>query len=87
MRRLVTDTLVIAERNLVRLPRAPDLLLAFTVQPVMFVLLFVYVFGGAISTPRLRLRRLPDPRDHRPEHRLRRLRHRARARTRTSTRA
>ena len=51
MRRLVTDTLVIAERNLVRLPRAPDLLLAFTVQPIMFVLLFRYVFGGAISTP------------------------------------
>ena len=51
MRRLVSDTLVIAERNLVRLPRAPDLLIAFTVQPVMFVLLFVYVFGGAISTP------------------------------------
>ncbi len=51
MRRLVSDTLVVAERNLVRLPRAPDLLLAFTVQPVMFVLLFVYCFGGAISTP------------------------------------
>jgi len=51
MRRLVADTMVIAERNLVRLPRAPDLLLAFTVQPVMFVLLFVYVFGGAIVTP------------------------------------
>ena len=51
MRRLVTDTMVVAERNLVRLPRAPDLLLAFTVQPVMFVLLFVYVFGGAIATP------------------------------------
>jgi len=51
MRRLVSDTLVVAERNLVRLPRAPDLLLAFTVQPVMFVLLFVYVFGGAINTP------------------------------------
>src|SRR6188472_3430491 len=51
MRRLVTDTLVVAERNLIRLPRAPDLLLAFTVQPIMFVLLFVYVFGGAISTP------------------------------------
>ena len=51
MRRLVTDTLVIAERNLVRLPRAPDLLLAFTVQPIMFVLLFRYVFGGAIQTP------------------------------------
>jgi ABC transporter DrrB family efflux protein len=51
MRRLVSDTMVMAERNLVRLPRAPDLLLAFTVQPVMFVLLFVYVFGGAIQTP------------------------------------
>src|ERR1700757_2306040 len=51
MRRLVTDTVIIAERNLVRLPRAPDLLLAFTVQPIMFVLLFRYVFGGAIQTP------------------------------------
>ncbi|HEX7609662.1 MAG TPA: ABC transporter permease [Solirubrobacteraceae bacterium] len=51
MRRLITDTVVIAERNLVRLPRAPELLLAFTVQPIMFVLLFRYVFGGAIVTP------------------------------------
>ncbi len=49
--RLVADTMVMAERNLVRLTRAPDLVLAFTVQPVMFVLLFVYVFGGAINTP------------------------------------
>jgi ABC transporter DrrB family efflux protein len=47
----VSDTLVLARRNLLRIPRQPDLLLAFTVQPVMFVLLFVYVFGGAISTP------------------------------------
>ncbi len=51
MIKLISDTLVVAERNLVRLPRAPDLLLAFTVQPIMFVLLFVYVFGGAINTP------------------------------------
>ena len=51
MSRLVTDTMIVAERNLVRLTRAPDLLLAFTVQPVMFVLLFVYVFGGAILVP------------------------------------
>jgi ABC-2 type transport system permease protein/oleandomycin transport system permease protein len=49
--RLVTDTLIIAERNLIRIKRAPDLLTAFTIQPVMFLLLFVYVFGGAISTP------------------------------------
>jgi ABC transporter DrrB family efflux protein len=51
VRRLVTDTLIIAERNLIRLPRAPELLIGFTVQPIMFVLLFRYVFGGAISTP------------------------------------
>jgi ABC-2 type transport system permease protein/oleandomycin transport system permease protein len=51
MRRLIPDTLVLAERNLVRLPRAPDLLIAFTIQPVMFVLLFAFVFGGAIQTP------------------------------------
>lgn len=51
MKRLIPDTLVLAERNLVRLPRAPDMLLGFTVQPIMFVLLFAYVFGGAIETP------------------------------------
>ena len=51
MTRLASDTLVMAERNLVRLPRAPDLLIGFTIQPVMFVLLFAYVFGGAIVTP------------------------------------
>jgi ABC transporter DrrB family efflux protein len=45
------DTLVLAGRNLKRIPRQPDLLIAYTVQPVMFVLLFVYVFGGAIQTP------------------------------------
>jgi len=47
----VSDTLVLARRNLMRIPRQPDLLIAYTVQPVMFVLLFVYVFGGAIQTP------------------------------------
>jgi ABC transporter DrrB family efflux protein len=51
MRRLASDTLIIAERNLIRLPRSPELLTAFTIQPIMFVLLFRYVFGGAISTP------------------------------------
>lgn len=51
MRRFVTDTLVLAERNLIRLPRQPDLAIGFTIQPIMFVLLFAYVFGGAIVTP------------------------------------
>jgi ABC-2 type transport system permease protein/oleandomycin transport system permease protein len=47
----LSDTAVLARRSLMRIPRAPDLLVSFTVQPIMFVLLFVYVFGGAISTP------------------------------------
>jgi ABC-2 type transport system permease protein/oleandomycin transport system permease protein len=51
IRSATADTLVLTRRNLIRIPRAPDLLLGFTVQPVMFVLLFVYVFGGAIQTP------------------------------------
>ena len=47
----LSDTLVLMRRNLMRIPRQPDLLIAYTIQPVMFVLLFVYVFGGAIRTP------------------------------------
>ncbi len=47
----LSDTLVLARRNLMRIPRQPDLLIAYTIQPVMFTLLFVYVFGGAIQTP------------------------------------
>ena len=47
----VSDTAVIAKRNLLRIPRQPDLWVSFTIQPLMFVLLFVYVFGGAIQTP------------------------------------
>jgi ABC transporter DrrB family efflux protein len=46
----LSDTLVLAKRSLLRIRRQPDLLIGFTVQPVMFVLLFVYVFGGAIDT-------------------------------------
>jgi len=43
------DTLVITRRNLIRNVRLPQLLLFATVQPVMFLLLFTYVFGGAIG--------------------------------------
>jgi ABC transporter DrrB family efflux protein len=45
-----SDTLVLARRSLKRIPRQPDLLTSYTIQPVMFVLLFVYVFGGAIDS-------------------------------------
>jgi len=47
----LSDTWVLAKRAFLRIFRAPDLVLAFTVQPIMFVLLFAYVFGGAIETP------------------------------------
>src|SRR5215468_8486540 len=45
----VTDTAVVTGRNLRHFIRQPDLLVFSTIQPIMFVLLFVYVFGGAIS--------------------------------------
>ncbi len=51
MTHALTDALLLAERNLRRLPRNPDMLVGVTVQPVMFVVLFTYVFGGAIRTP------------------------------------
>jgi ABC-2 type transport system permease protein/oleandomycin transport system permease protein len=45
----VADALVLAKRHLLQIPRAPELLIFSTIQPVMFVLLFRYVFGGAIN--------------------------------------
>lgn len=45
------DTWVIAKRGLLHLRRQPEQLSDATIQPVMFVLLFAYVFGGAISVP------------------------------------
>lgn len=45
----VRHTAVITKRNTLRVVRLPQLLLFSTIQPVMFLLLFNYVFGGAIS--------------------------------------
>src|SRR5579884_129764 len=45
----VTDAWVVSVRNLRHFVRQPDLLVFSTIQPIMFVLLFTYVFGGAIS--------------------------------------
>jgi ABC-type polysaccharide/polyol phosphate export permease len=50
-RGLLHDTLVIARRGLVHLKRQPEALSDATIQPIMFVLLFAYVFGGAIDIP------------------------------------
>jgi ABC-2 type transport system permease protein len=46
----VRDTYVITRRQLLLLTRVPEVLIFSTIQPVMFVLLFRYVFGGSIST-------------------------------------
>ena len=45
------DGLVITKRNLLQIPRVPELLVFSTIQPIMFVLLFAYVFGSAIPLP------------------------------------
>lgn len=45
------DIAGITKRNLLHIVRTPQLVLFASVQPVMFVLLFRYVFGGAIHTP------------------------------------
>jgi ABC-2 type transport system permease protein len=50
-RGLLHDTWVIARRGLIHMKRQPEALSDATIQPVMFVLLFAYVFGGAISVP------------------------------------
>lgn len=45
------DALAIAQRNLIAYVRIPQLLVFSTIQPVIFVLMFRYVFGGAIEVP------------------------------------
>jgi ABC transporter DrrB family efflux protein len=47
----LTDSLLVAKRNILHILRTPQLLVFATIQPVMFVLLFRYVFGGSIHVP------------------------------------
>ncbi len=44
----LVDAMLMTWRNLKQIPRVPDKLMYGTIQPIMFVLLFAYVFGGAI---------------------------------------
>ncbi len=53
MRHAIADVLLLGKRNLLRFRRSPEMVIGFLVQPVMFILLFVYVLGGAIQTPGL----------------------------------
>ncbi|WLQ35931.1 ABC transporter permease [Streptomyces castrisilvae] len=45
----VRDSLVIARRNLIRMTRIPEMVIFGLIQPIMFVVLFTYVFGGSIK--------------------------------------
>jgi len=51
LRWAVTDSVVLTWRSLVRIGHEPETLMDVTVQPVIFVLLFAFVFGGAIGLP------------------------------------
>jgi len=51
LRWLVSDVAVLARRSLARIAREPETLMDVTIQPILFVLLFAYVFGGAIALP------------------------------------
>jgi ABC-2 type transport system permease protein len=51
LRWLVSDSLVLARRNLEHVRQIPEKLLDVTLQPLMFTVLFAYVFGGVIAIP------------------------------------
>ncbi|WP_183094829.1 ABC transporter permease [Nocardioides stalactiti] len=47
----LSDGWVVAQRNVIKIKRVPDILVFVLISPIMFVLLFAYVFGGAIDVP------------------------------------
>ncbi|PPK97688.1 ABC-2 type transport system permease protein [Kineococcus xinjiangensis] len=47
----LADGSVVAKRNLIHIKRVPDLLIGTLISPIMFILLFAYVFGSAIPAP------------------------------------
>lgn len=51
VRQSVSDSLVVAKRNLLRMVRIPEVVIFGLIQPIMFVVLFSYVFGGSITVP------------------------------------
>ncbi|MFF7747875.1 ABC transporter permease [Streptomyces sp. NPDC007971] len=46
--RSVRDSLIVAKRNLIRMSRIPEMVIFGLIQPIMFVVLFTYVFGGSM---------------------------------------
>jgi ABC-2 type transport system permease protein len=51
VRYALTDGAVVAKRNLIKIKRVPDILVFTIISPIMFVLLFAYVFGNSIDVP------------------------------------
>ncbi len=51
LRWTLSDALALARRNLEHVRQIPEKLIDVTVQPLMFVLLFAYVFGGVVDMP------------------------------------
>ncbi len=49
--RALSDGWVVAQRNVIKIKRVPDILVFVLISPIMFVLLFAFVFGGAIDVP------------------------------------
>jgi len=49
--RLFSDGWVTTKRNLIKIIRVPDILFFTLLQPIMFVLLFTYVYGGVVDIP------------------------------------
>lgn len=47
--RAVRDSLIVAQRNLIRMVRIPEVVIFGLIQPIMFVVLFTYVFGGSMK--------------------------------------
>jgi ABC-2 type transport system permease protein len=57
----LTDGATVARRNLIKIKRVPDLLVFSTMSPIMFILLFAYVFGSAIPIPGISYREFLMP--------------------------
>ena len=47
----LADSAVIAKRNVIKITRVPEVLVFVLLSPIMFVLLFAYVFGDSIDVP------------------------------------
>lgn len=61
MFKAVTDGAVVAKRNLIKIKRVPDLIVFTTMSPIMFILLFAYVFGSQIHVPGMSYREFLIP--------------------------